>query len=199
MPFEDLVEQEHIFELLDQLANQANQKASIDFGNLDYVLVRRLYLLTAEIQEMEVRHDVRPSGSHQFAIVRNLIWGLEDCSNACELKAALPNIKEALLQAWVIQILAQYDALVPMVEEGKAYLERQKKAGFRRWEEDQTKHEIWRELQVDEEDKNPAFRSLKSKQAKAISLKRKYLIKDKVATIAKQLEPLVADSRSPKK
>ena len=189
MPFEDLEEQAFIFDQFDALANQANQKASIDFNNLDYVLMRRLYILAVEIQEMEVKHGVRRSGSLQFAIVRNLIWGLEDCSNARELKVALPSIKEALLKAWVIMILAQYDALVPVLEEGRAYLERQKRAGLRRWEEDQVKHEKWRKLQVKEEDRNPHFRSLKSKQAKAKYLKRLNSIAEKVATIAKQIEP----------
>ena len=199
MPFEDLFEQARVFELLDELAKQPNQQAITDFRNPNYILMRRLHLLMMQIQEVEKEYGVREAGSYQFAIVRNLLWKLEDCNNAGKLKKALPEIREALLLAWVIQTEADYHVLEPLVAEGKAHKKRQKDAGFRRWEEDQEKHKEWRKWQADEETKNPNFQSLRSKQAKALLLKNKYAITAKQGTIAKQLEPLAPSKRTQKK
>jgi len=188
VPFDDLFEQARVFEMLDELAKQPNEQAVTDFKNPNYILVRQLLILMAEIQETEKEYGVRPSGSYQFAIVRNLLGALEDCKNAGELKAALPEIKEALLRAWVIQIQLEYGKLVPVADQGKAYLERQKSTGFRRWEVNQEKHGQWRQWQANEKN-NCQFAKL-SKQAKAAFLKHKHSITDAVPTIAKRLTPL---------
>lgn len=199
MPFEDLFEQATVFDLLDELAKQPNQQAITDFSNPNYILVRRLILLMAQIQETEKKHGVKLGGSYQFAIVRNLLWTLEDCTNAGKLKKSLPGIREALLRAMVIQVQADYDVLVPLADEGKGYLERQKKFGVDRWIEKQDIHNQWRSWQAVEESENPNFRALRSKQAKALFLKNKHMITDKQDTIAKQLEPLAPSKRTLRK
>ncbi len=199
MPFEDLFEQATVFDLLDELAKQPNQQAITDFRNPSYILMRRLHLLMMQLQEAEKKHGVTLGASYQSAIVRNLIWALEDCTNAGELREELPAIREALLLAWVIQTEVDYDVIEPLVADGKAHLQRQKDAGFRRWEANQEKHMQWRKWQAVEESENSKFRSLPSKQAKALFLKNKHAITDKQETIAKQLEPLAPSKRTLKK
>lgn len=189
MPFNDLFEQAHVFGLLDELANQSNQQAITDFRNPNYVLMRRLFLLMLQIQEVEVQQRLRPAESYQYAIVRNLVFALEDCKYTGELKEALPEIKVALLRAWVIRIELEYGALVPVANKGRAFDERQKRSGFLRWEGDQEAHVQWQKWQADEETENPKFRTL-TKQAKAMFLKKKHQIDCTSATIAKRLNPL---------
>lgn len=199
MPFEDLFEQAAVFDWLDGLAKQPNQQAITDFNNPNHALVRGLILLQLQIQESEKKHGGKLGGSYQFAIVRNLLWKLEDCNNAGKLRKALPEIREALLRAMVIQVQIDYDVLVPLADKGMDYLERQRKFGVDRWVEKQDIHNQWRRWQAVEEAENPIFRSLLSKQAKALFLKNKHAIPDKQGTIAKQLKPLAPSKGTLKK
>ncbi len=112
MPFDDLGEQAHVFGLLEELSNHPDHQAKIDFRNPNYVLTRRLHILLVQIQELEAK--TRPDlvgKSYQSHILANLLWRLEDCNTTGKLKAALPEVRELLLLAWVIQREVDYGKL----------------------------------------------------------------------------------------
>jgi len=119
VPFDNLTEQERVFAMLDELANQPNQEAGVDFSNPNYVLMRRLYVLSLGIHDAETSHGFDPEKtSYQRALVNNLIFRLEDSNPACLLSIALPTIKELLYKAWVISLEMECGRLVPLADVG---------------------------------------------------------------------------------
>lgn len=118
--FEDLAEQEHVFTLLDELANQPNQMAKIDFSNPNYVLMRRLYILSSQIHEVEKEcgFDANKT-SRQRAHVNYLLYRLERSDRADKLGAALTEIKELLLKAWAINLEMLCGVMKPLADDAE--------------------------------------------------------------------------------
>lgn len=117
--FEDVAEQEHVFALLDELAGQMNQRAKIDFSNPNYVLMRRLYLLSSQIHDYEKKLQFDSfKTSYQRAIVNYLLDRLESSDRADKLGAALTEIKELLLKAWAINLEMLCGIMKPLADVG---------------------------------------------------------------------------------
>lgn len=79
-----------------------------------------------------------------------------------------------------------HDALLPLAQRGEGWTEEQRRKGFRRWEDDQAKHENWKRWQADAIAENPKFAD-HSKAEQARRLKKKHGIPDDVDTIRKRL------------
>lgn len=79
-------------------------------------------------------------------------------------------------------------ALLPLAERGEGWTKTQRKNGFKRFEEEQEKHDSWRQWQASEKAANPTFEKY-SKEEQARRLKKKHSITDATSTIAKRLDP----------
>lgn len=122
MPFEDICEQEHVFYLLDELASQPNQIAITDFRNPNYVLMRRLYNLSAQIHEYEKNHKFpEHKTSYQRAVVNYLLDTLECADRADKLAADLTKIKELLLKVWAIDLEMVCGRMKPLADKGEKF------------------------------------------------------------------------------
>lgn len=117
MLFDDIAEQEHVFALLNELAGQPDQRAATKFRAQDNLLMKRLYALAIKIRDLEEEHWFAENvTSFQRSRVWYLIDKLESSDRADKLGAALPEIRELLLQAWAIDLEILCGRMKPLVD-----------------------------------------------------------------------------------
>ena len=103
MPFEDLSDLEHVFELFDEDL-KAPDTCPLDWCVPTYKLRTEISKLAALISEQEEKNNVPLGASYQAELLAETDYVLSLCQTSGQLRQALVQLKELLLKCYAIKL-----------------------------------------------------------------------------------------------